>query len=284
MGERIGILGGTFDPIHVGHLVAAVNAHHDLGLDRVVLMVANVPWQKAGARLVTPAEDRFAMVKAAVGEVPGLEASRLEIDRGGPSYTADTIAELRTLHPHAELLVIVGWDVSAELSTWERLEEIRDLATLVVVNRPGTLPPVGLLQDGWRLKGVTVPNLEILEHGPAGPGRQRAPPRLPSPGGGCPRHQGAWPVFFKWMTTALGVNPEPALTAPSGTPDVRTRSQRRSDRRKRRTEKVVAVLVLLVALIVTVVLLGLQWLGNQGQASLAPIPTSHTFLSEVQSS
>jgi hypothetical protein len=86
------------------------------------------------------------------------------------------------------------------------------------------------------------------------------------------------------MTTALGVNPEPALTAPPGTPDVRTRSQRRSDRRKRRTEKVVAVLVLLVALIVTVVLLGLQWLGNQGQASLAPIPTSHTFLSEVQPS
>ena len=161
MGERIGILGGTFDPIHVGHLVAAVNAHHDLGLDRVVLMVANVPWQKAGARQVTPAEDRFAMVKAAVGEVPGLEASRLEIDRGGPSYTADTIAELRTLHPDAELLVIVGWDVSAELASWERLDEIRDLATLVVVNRPGTLPPVGLLQEGWRLKEVTVPNLEI---------------------------------------------------------------------------------------------------------------------------
>ncbi len=89
------------------------------------------------------------------------------------------------------------------------------------------------------------------------------------------------------MTTALGVNPEPALatssTAP-GTPDVRTRSQRRSDRRKRRTEKIVAVLVLLVAFIVTVLLLGLQWLGNQDQASLAPIPMSHTFLSEVQPS
>ena len=161
MGERIGIFGGTFDPIHVGHLVAAVNAHHDLGLDRVVLMVANVPWQKAGARQVTPAEDRFAMVKAAVGEVPGLEASRLEIDRGGPSYTADTIAELSALHPGAELFVIVGWDVSAELASWERLDEIRDLASLVVVNRPGTAPPAGLLQEGWRLKEVTVPNLEI---------------------------------------------------------------------------------------------------------------------------
>jgi nicotinate-nucleotide adenylyltransferase len=161
MGERIGIFGGTFDPIHVGHLVAAVNAHHDLGLDRVVLVVANVPWQKAEARQVTPAEDRFAMVEAAVGGVPGLAASRLELDRGGPSYTADTLADLSELHPASELFVIVGWDVSAELATWERIDEIRDLATLVVVNRPGTPPPVGLLQEGWRMKEVTVPNLEI---------------------------------------------------------------------------------------------------------------------------
>ena len=78
------------------------------------------------------------------------------------------------------------------------------------------------------------------------------------------------------MTTALGARPEPALT-----PDSRTRSQKRSDRRKRRTEKIVAGLVLVLAFIVTVVLLGLQWLGNQGQASLAPIPPSHSFLSEV---
>ena len=141
MAERIGIFGGTFDPIHVGHLVAAVNAHHDLGLDRVVLMVANVPWQKAGARKVTPAEDRFDMVRAAVGEVPGLEASRLEIDRGGPSYTADTIAELAALHPGAELFVIVGWDVSAELargSAW---------------TRSGTLPP------WWSSTGLAHPPL-----------------------------------------------------------------------------------------------------------------------------
>jgi nicotinate-nucleotide adenylyltransferase len=161
MVERIGIFGGTFDPVHVGHLVAAVNARHDLGLDRVVLMVANVPWQKAGTRKVTPAEDRFEMVKAAVGGVAGVEASRMEIDRGGPSYTADTISEMSALHPEAELFVIVGWDVSAELGTWERLSEVRDLASLVVVNRPGTPPPVGLLQQGWRLEEVAVPNLEI---------------------------------------------------------------------------------------------------------------------------
>jgi nicotinate-nucleotide adenylyltransferase len=161
MAERIGIFGGTFDPVHVGQLVAAVNARHDLDLDRVVLMVANVPWQKVGARQVTPAEDRYAMVKAAVGGVPGVEASRLEIDRGGPSYTADTISQLAALHPGAELFVIVGWDVSAELATWERLHEVRDLASLVVVNRPGTQPPVGLLEEGWRLEEVSVPNLDI---------------------------------------------------------------------------------------------------------------------------
>ncbi|HTT91342.1 MAG TPA: hypothetical protein VMF65_17430 [Acidimicrobiales bacterium] len=86
------------------------------------------------------------------------------------------------------------------------------------------------------------------------------------------------------MTSALGARQEPAFTTPADPPDLRTRSQRRSDRHKRRTEKIVAVLVLLIAFLITVVLLGLQWLGNQGQASLAPISTSHTFLSEVQPS
>lgn len=161
MSERIGVFGGTFDPIHVGHLVAAINAHHDLALDRVVLVVANVPWQKAGHRDVTPAEDRFAMVQAAVRGVPGLEASRLEIERGGPSYTADTISQLAALYGDAQLFLIVGWDVSAELGTWERLDEVKGLATLVVVNRPGTSPPVGLVQQGWRVIEVAVPNLEI---------------------------------------------------------------------------------------------------------------------------
>jgi nicotinate-nucleotide adenylyltransferase len=159
--ERIGIFGGTFDPVHVGHLVAAVNARHALSLDRVVLMVANVPWQKSAARRVSPAEDRYAMVAAAVGDVPGVEASRMELDRGGPSYTADTVAELARIHPAAELFVIVGWDVSSSLETWERFGEVRDMASLVVVNRPGTKPPAGLAQQGWRVREVSVPNLDI---------------------------------------------------------------------------------------------------------------------------
>jgi len=161
MGARIGIFGGTFDPIHVGHLVAAVNAKSALQLDRVLLVVANVPWQKAGVRAVSSAEDRLALVEAAVGGVAGLEASRLEIDRGGESYTADTLAELHRVGPGNELFLIVGWDVAAELATWGRHEEIERLATLVVVNRPGAGRPPGLDDRSSRLVEVTVPNLEI---------------------------------------------------------------------------------------------------------------------------
>ena len=97
--ERLGIFGGTFDPPHVGHLVTAVNVRHELALDRVLLVVSGRPWQKLGTRPITDAEDRFALVEAAVGSVDGLEASRLEIDRPGMSYTADTLAELAKADP-----------------------------------------------------------------------------------------------------------------------------------------------------------------------------------------
>jgi nicotinate-nucleotide adenylyltransferase len=159
VGERIGLFGGTFDPIHVGHLVAAVNARHALDLDRVILMVANVPWQKVGQRTVTSAEERFALVSAAVGDVAGLEAGRLEIDRGGESHTADTLEELAEIHPGADLYLVVGWDVADGLTSWDRWEAIQQLATLVVVNRPGAGRPSGL--DGWRVEAVTVPALDI---------------------------------------------------------------------------------------------------------------------------
>ncbi len=82
-GERLGIFGGTFDPPHIGHLVAAINVRHTLALDRVLLTVANVPWQKVGSRPLSPADDRLAMVEAAVADVDGLEASSIEIERGG---------------------------------------------------------------------------------------------------------------------------------------------------------------------------------------------------------
>ena len=158
-GERIGIFGGTFDPIHVGHLVAATNARYSLALDRVLLMVANLPWQKAGSRLVTPAEDRYAVVEAAVDGLDGLEASRLELERGGESYTADTVLELASRYPQAELYLIIGADVASELDSWERVDVIRARAHLVVVNRPGSpaLPPL----PGWQVTTVEIPALDV---------------------------------------------------------------------------------------------------------------------------
>ncbi len=94
--ERLGIFGGTFDPPHIGHLVTAVNVRFELSLDRLLLVVNNVPWQKVNSRPISPAQDRLAMVEAAVAHVQGIEASRLEIDAGGVSYTANTLAALLT--------------------------------------------------------------------------------------------------------------------------------------------------------------------------------------------
>ena len=113
---RIGVFGGTFDPIHAGHLETAEAVHRTLDLDRMLLVVANEPWQKEGSRSVTPAEDRLAMVEAAVAGRPGLEASRLEIDRGGPSYTVDTVDQLHSLYPGSELFLVVGADVVPDLT------------------------------------------------------------------------------------------------------------------------------------------------------------------------
>ena len=137
MAERLGVLGGTFDPVHIGHLVAAVTVRAALGLDRVLLVVANQPWQKAGRQL-TPAEDRLAMVEAAVHDRDGLQASRIEIDRGGDTYTADTLEQLAAENPDRELFLIVGTDVAADLGTWERPDVVARLATLVIVGRAGT--------------------------------------------------------------------------------------------------------------------------------------------------
>lgn len=156
---RIGVFGGTFDPPHVGHLVTAVNVRHDLRLDRLLLVVANEPWQKIGSRPITPASDRLAMVEAAVAGVAGLEACALEIERGGHSYTADTLVDLAELHPGAELFLVLGADAATGLPTWERVEEVRSLASLVIVDRPGEPPPV--VPDGWDWTHVEVPRLEV---------------------------------------------------------------------------------------------------------------------------
>jgi nicotinate-nucleotide adenylyltransferase len=156
--RRVGLFGGTFDPPHVGHLVTAVNVRHALELDVVVLMVANVPWQKEGSRAITPAPDRLAMVEAAVRDVRGLVPGRQEIDHGGPSYTADTLVVLADEYPGAEFFTIIGDDAAAGLRTWTRWEEVVERSQLVVVDRPGD--PVVLADDIDWIR-VEVPRLEV---------------------------------------------------------------------------------------------------------------------------
>ena len=158
MAERIGILGGTFDPIHVAHLAVAVAAKHQLRLDRVLFMVANVPWQKAKLRRISNAEDRYTMVEAACDGYPGLQASRMEIDRGGESYTADTLNALAA--PDRELFLIIGSDLVNDLTTWKRWDEIPPLCTLAVAYRPGEAEGPELA-PGWRSTPVHLPALEL---------------------------------------------------------------------------------------------------------------------------
>lgn len=157
--RRIGVFGGTFDPPHIGHLVTAVNVRYQLALDVVLLVVANDPWQKSSDRRITPAADRLAMVEAAVAGVDGLEASAVDVVRGGPSYTVDTLHDLAAAHPGAELHLILGSDAAAGLPTWERAPEVRDAATIVVVVRPGA--ETGRPPAGWSWVAVETPRLEV---------------------------------------------------------------------------------------------------------------------------
>lgn len=157
-GQRVGVLGGTFDPFHNGHLVAAAAARHQLDLDRVLLVVAHRPWQKEGGRPVTDAGDRLAMVRAGITGTTGLEASTIEIDRGGPTFTIDTLEQLGEEDPQAELHLVIGTDVAAELGSWHRVEDLRAMANLAVVARPGAPAPD---LTGWRSRWVQVPALAI---------------------------------------------------------------------------------------------------------------------------
>lgn len=158
-GERLGVLGGTFDPPHVGHLVAAVEVRHALDLDRVLLVVANVPWQKADLRNLTPAGLRLAMVEALVDGVDRVEASDVEIRRGGDSYTVDTLRELAAADPDGERFLVVGADAAAGLGSWERAGELPDLATLVLVDRPGL--PCPAPPPGFPVARIAIPRLDV---------------------------------------------------------------------------------------------------------------------------
>jgi nicotinate-nucleotide adenylyltransferase len=133
---RLGVLGGTFDPVHIGHLVLGEAAREQLNLDRVLFVPTGVQWRKAG-REIAPAEHRVAMVQLAIQGNPAFEVSTLEVERPGPSYTADTLGTLAAENPGAELFVTLGRDAYQDLPNWVRPERIRELATVVVAARGG---------------------------------------------------------------------------------------------------------------------------------------------------
>jgi len=132
----LGVLGGTFDPIHFGHLAAAAAAQQSLHLDSIVLVPSRIPPHRADP-VGASAERRYEMAALAAAERPGWSVERIEIDREGPSYSYDTLVELRKRSPSTQLFFILGADAFAEIATWFRFPAVLDLANFVVVSRPG---------------------------------------------------------------------------------------------------------------------------------------------------
>ncbi|WP_197320261.1 nicotinate-nucleotide adenylyltransferase [Saccharomonospora sp. NB11] len=135
-GRRLGVMGGTFDPVHNGHLVAASEVQHRFGLDEVIFVPTGQPWQKAN-REVSKAEDRYLMTVIATASNPVFSVSRVDIDRGGQTYTVDTLRDLRAEYPDDELYFITGADALEQILTWRDVDELFDLAHFIGVTRPG---------------------------------------------------------------------------------------------------------------------------------------------------
>lgn len=136
MGRRLGVMGGTFDPIHYGHLVTAEEALVQFALDEVIFVPTGQPWMKEG-RQVSPAEDRYLMTVIATASNPRFTVSRIEIDRDGPTYTVDTLRALGAENPDAELYFITGADAMLEIFDWKDPDEILSHAHFIAATRPG---------------------------------------------------------------------------------------------------------------------------------------------------
>ncbi len=138
---RLGVMGGTFDPIHHGHLVAASEVAAQFNLDEVIFVPTGKPWQKAN---VSDSEDRYLMTVIATASNPRFNVSRVDIDRDGLTYTVDTLKDIQSEYPDAELFFISGADAITQILTWKDVDEIWPLAHFVAVTRPGykmELPP-----------------------------------------------------------------------------------------------------------------------------------------------
>ena len=154
--RRVGVMGGTFDPIHHGHLVAASEVQSWFDLDEVIFVPTGQPWQKAD-RAVSPAEDRYLMTVIATAANPRFAVSRADIDREGPTYTIDTLRDLAEFHPDADLYFITGADAMAALLTWRDHEELFELAHFVGCTRPGHE------LDDSTLEGLPKDRITLLE-------------------------------------------------------------------------------------------------------------------------
>ena len=160
--RRVGVMGGTFDPIHHGHLVAASEVQAWFDLDEVVFVPTGEPWQKAD-RVVSPAEHRYLMTVVATASNPRFTVSRVDIDRGGPTYTIDTLRDLAAVLPDAELFFITGADALGEIFTWRDASQLFELAHFVGCTRPGYEVDPSLLSGipTERLTLIEVPALAI---------------------------------------------------------------------------------------------------------------------------
>lgn len=158
--RRVGIMGGTFDPIHHGHLVCAEEARYQFELDEVVFIPAGQPWQKKG---VTSAQDRLRMTEMAVASNPAFSVSRLEIDREGPTYTMDTLADLRALYgDEVELFFVTGSDAVMEILTWKDPQTVLSQAQFIAASRPGyDLNKLAKEGFGDRVRLMEIPALEL---------------------------------------------------------------------------------------------------------------------------
>lgn len=160
--QRIGIMGGTFDPIHHGHLVAGSEVAQRFQLDQVIYVPTGNPWQKDSGR-VTPAEHRYLMTVIATASNPRFTVSRVDIDRGGPTYTVDTLSDLAAQYPDAELFFITGADALARIVTWRNWEEMFIHAHFIGVTRPGYILDAHAIPEGvrHRVSLVEIPAMAI---------------------------------------------------------------------------------------------------------------------------
>lgn len=159
-GRRVGVMGGTFDPIHHGHLVAASEVQSWFDLDEVLFVPTGEPWQKSD-RQVSPAEHRYLMTVIATAANPRFTVSRIEIDREGPTYTIDTLRQLKAEAPDDELYFITGADALPAILTWRDHDELFDLAQFVGCTRPGhELGPQSL--DGLPKEKVSIIEIPAL--------------------------------------------------------------------------------------------------------------------------